>query len=79
MPWINHVATVRIPSAPIRNGLRVPSRSDQMPTGNCARPASAATVEIRPIAWSDKPRCPRYSGKKGKVKPIPATPKKYDP
>jgi hypothetical protein len=44
-------------------GLRLLIRSDRTPIGNCAKPASAAKVETRPMARSDIPCWRRYSGK----------------
>ena len=40
-------------------GLRRPTRSDHRPIGNCASPATAASVDTRPIARSERPRSPR--------------------
>jgi len=63
-------------SATIKRGLRQPIRLDHNPTGNWARPESAARVETIPIARSERPFSPRYSGKYGRVKPIAAMPRK---
>ena len=79
MPWINHVAPVRIARATIRKGLRVPTRSDQMPDRELRQARECRHRRDQPDRLVGQPPLPRYSGRNGKVKPIPATPKKYDP
>ena len=46
-----------------KNGLREPIRSDHSPIGNWASADSAARVETIPIARSESPFSPKYSGK----------------
>ena len=53
------VATADRRQRATRNGFRQPIRSDQSPTGNWARPESAASVETIPIARSESPFWPR--------------------